>query len=362
MPMGKGFAIESNLNLGNMLLLGYSRHLLPSTTMHGTQNRRPLPKIRVTAIANDTVATFASAVYVSSANASNKVAMGLIVGTGCNATIPLRMEQLSPAKQACVRSFGDISHSPHQVVVNTEWTISGAAGPLKNLDLITKWDVILDKATNMPGFQPFEYMTAGRYLGELVRLVVLDYFTEFLKVDKSTMPSIFVARNAIDTAFLATVVAPANSFQYLVQTLNDCIDPTSGSQWGRTHELAGAVRQATAMVMERSSAMIAAAVVGLLACAGDLDLDETKRTGHPNSEHYADAKDQPSKLIVAYTGGLITQYPGHKDAVERNIDMLLSQSHPRNANSQVVLCEATDGGIIGAGVFAGTALQNKTLH
>ena len=357
MPMGKGFAIESNLNLGNMLLQGYSRHLRPNNTTHGTQIGIPLPRIRITAIANDTVATFASAVYITSVAATGKVAMGLIVGTGCNATIPLRVDQLSPDKQARVRSYSKSSHSPRQVVINAEWTISGAAGPLKSLGLITKWDAILDKATIMPGFQPFEYMTAGRYLGELVRLVVLDYFTDFLKVDKSTMPSIFVSRNAIDTTFLATVVAPSKSFPQLVQTLDDYIDPAHESQWNWTHELAGAVRQATAMVMERSSAMIAAAVVGLLACAGDLNLDEPNQTGRSNTNHYAVPKDQPSTLIVAYTGGLITQYPGHRDAVERNIDMLLLRSYPRNAKSKVILREATDGGIIGAGVLAGTVLR-----
>ena len=76
LPMGKGFAITSNLNLGEMLLAGYSRHCTPPT-----QEEQPdqypasalLPRINVAAITNDTVATLISLAYVFKPSPTSRV-------------------------------------------------------------------------------------------------------------------------------------------------------------------------------------------------------------------------------------------------------------------------------------------------
>jgi len=87
MPMGKGFAMASNLNLGSMLLAGYERHtrntlngLLKPDTNEGKLTR--FPRLKIAAIANDTVATLASLAYTVKSIPNSRVTMGLIVGTG----------------------------------------------------------------------------------------------------------------------------------------------------------------------------------------------------------------------------------------------------------------------------------------
>jgi hexokinase len=57
-----------------------------------------LPPIKVAAIANDAVATLVSFVYQAHEDTTRKAAMGLICGTGCNATIPLKKRSLHQTK------------------------------------------------------------------------------------------------------------------------------------------------------------------------------------------------------------------------------------------------------------------------
>lgn len=173
LPMGKGFAITTDLNLGEMLLAGYARHcsiMKASTKTSQVPGGKLLPKIRVAAITNDTVATFVSLAYAVKTAPNSRVAMGLIVGTGTNATVPMRPNDLHPEKQSQL-------HDPSAtdtVIINTEWTIRGTDEPLEALGIKTMWDRTLDENSDAPGFQPFEYMTSGRYLGEIVRLAFVD--------------------------------------------------------------------------------------------------------------------------------------------------------------------------------------------
>jgi len=112
MSMGKGFAITSNLDLGKLLLEGYESIRDPS-----------LPRIKITAIVNDSVATLVSFAYQLRTDPRRKAAMGLIVGTGCNATIPLAISKLHPSKRPVqVKTLDDSEASPDlKITVNTEW-------------------------------------------------------------------------------------------------------------------------------------------------------------------------------------------------------------------------------------------------
>lgn len=193
LPMGKGFAITSNMKLGAMLLAGYSPHC----TTSGTASSSPLPKIRIAAITNDTVATFLSLAYAVKAAPNSRVAMGLIVGTGTNATVPMRPTDLHPEKQSQLQD----SSENGSVVINTEWTIRGTDTPLEALHIKTKWDRELDENSDAPGFQPFEYMTSGRYLGEIARLVFLD--TLGGATDPTSVPRTLRLKNSLPTWFLS---------------------------------------------------------------------------------------------------------------------------------------------------------------
>lgn len=398
MPMGKGFAISSNLNLGNILLNGYEKHTRrPADDDEPSSKRRKLfalPKLKIQAITNDTVATLASLAYKVKSLPNSRVAMGIIVGTGCNATIPMRLDSLHESK---AKSVNAMESSAVETVVNTEWTISGAAPPLKELEVTTKWDVQLDKACARPGFQPFEYMTGGRYIGELIRLILFDYLTTIAGLSKRSLPANLIQEYALTTTYISDNVAKARSDLELAKTLNVSLPPPESSDWRWDARTAGAFRKIARTVQRRSAGLIAAAVIGLLACAREIELkedsssntpdapaspsnEETPVSGSPLALDAAVAnlkctaskaaheyvvpviepitwQSGPEELVVAYTGGIIQHYPQFKEMCQLYIDRLIMRTGPQRGGKSVFLREASDGGVIGAGVLAGMVVR-----
>jgi len=152
--MGKGFNIPSIINASLTDLLHDALQLL-----------RPRHPIRITALLNDAVATLLSHAFTRP-----MTRMGLICGTGTNATCLCPTQYLSDEKyhhEDGARAWEEF------VLVNTEWSMFGG-GELP----VTDYDRIVDQESPMPGFQPFEQMVSGRYIGEIVRLVCLDGFAK----------------------------------------------------------------------------------------------------------------------------------------------------------------------------------------
>ncbi|CAG8903733.1 unnamed protein product [Penicillium egyptiacum] len=403
MPMGKGFAISSNLNLGNILLNGYEKHTRrPDDEDEPSSKRRKLfalPKLKIQAITNDTVATLASLAYKVKSLPNSRVAMGIIVGTGCNATIPMKLSALHESK---AKSVNMMEPDAVETIVNTEWTISGAAPPLKELNVTTKWDVELDRACARPGFQPFEYMTGGRYIGELIRLILFDYLTTIAELSKRSLPANLVQEYALTTTYISDLVAKARSDNELAQALNKSLPPPESSDWRWDARAAGAFRKIARAVQRRSAGLIAAAVVGLLACAREIELKEDSNSSSPENpaspqsngdaitevagapevaaaslntaavaashaaqEHVVPVLDPtpidwqsgPEELVVAYTGGIIQHYPQFKEMCQQYIDRLIMRTGPQRGGKSVFLREASDGGVIGAGVLAGMVVR-----
>ncbi|KAL3495849.1 hypothetical protein BJX62DRAFT_222462 [Aspergillus germanicus] len=394
MPMGKGFAITSDLNLRKILLSGYEKHTRrPDDEDEPSSKRRKLfalPKLKIAAITNDAVATLASLAYAVKSLPNSRVAMGVIVGTGCNATIPMKLSALHEEKVKHVRrSDPDTS----EIIVNTEWTISGVLPPLKELDIITKWDDQLDAASARPGFQPFEYMTGGRYIGELIRLIFTDYLTTVTGVSASVLPANLTKEYALTTSYVSDKVARSRSDDELAAELTRSLPPLNDTwRWDATS--AGVFRKVARTVQRRSAGLIAAAVVGLLACAGEIELKLDSHEGSPQGSHVpspghditglashlkatisnpnglnsvrgpivpvlspspvpADWQSGPEELVVAYTGGIIQHYPNFKETCQQFIDRLIMRTGPQKSGKSVFLREASDGGVIGAGVLAG---------
>ena len=347
LPMGKGFAISSKLDLGEMVLAGYKRHT-EVADVRKEYTVKTLPKLSVAAITNDAVATLCSLAYSSRSLPHGKAVIGLIMGTGCNAAVPMAVDTLHPSKRPTIPNGND-----KQVVVNTEWTIKGAAPPLRDLKIITRWDELLDQTISTPGFQPFEYMTAGFYLGEIVRLVVLDYFTSHLGIQETELPRAFSTRNALTTEFFARVVATASDATILASKLNADRSLANGS-WLWTEDLANVVWQAERAVVRRSAAMIAAAAVGLLSCSPELKYEADVMSSIPAVRERRPPLIRDGRLLVAYCGGLITLYKGYKEQIQSFINQLLEHLLPKGNHTQVLLHEASDGGLFGAAALAGT--------
>jgi hexokinase len=150
--MGKGFRIPSILNAS-----------LTDLLYDALESLRPRHPIRITALLNDAVATLLSHAFIRPTTR-----MGLICGTGTNATCLCPAPYLSEGKYHHEEDAGTNAWDDF-VLVNTEWSMFGR-GYLP----VTKYDQIVDEESDLPGFQPFEMMVSGRYIGEIVRLVCID--------------------------------------------------------------------------------------------------------------------------------------------------------------------------------------------
>ncbi|KAI1610803.1 hexokinase XprF [Exophiala viscosa] len=392
MPMGKGFTISSDLDLGSTLLQGYARHTRkqpPSESSPRAKRRRlgPLPDLKIVAITNDTIATLASLAYSVKSLPNSRVVAGIIVGTGTNATIPMKFSSLGGSKVEPIRQ-----NKPEatETVVNTEVTIAGACGPLQAVT--TEWDQQLDAACARPGFQPLEYMTGGRYIGELVRIIFHDYMTRAHKppVPSTSLPATIVHPYSFTTTFVSAVVARARSNSELAGELKRRIPPPESSNWGWSPHSASALRRIAHLVQVRSAGLIAASTVGLLATVGEIALCEPgspaslpdaifssdSKPSSPKASHLSlpsrDIRDGlspapgatawksgPEELVIAYTGGIIQHYPNFKEQCQRYVDRLVMRAGPQDGGKSVFLREARDGGIIGAGVLAAMQMPSS---
>jgi hexokinase len=352
MSMGKGFAITPNLDLGKLLLEGYEKTQHPE-----------LPRIKISAIANDSVATLVSFAYQFSSNPHSKATMGLICGTGCNATIPLALSKLHPSKRPTrVKVLDDTeTNEDLKITVNTEWTINGAAGPLRELNLITKWDQKLDSEGEAPGFQPFEYMTAGRYLGELGRIIIVDYFTNHLSIPFLSLPPKLQQRHGLSTTFLGNLGPhlEAKEESPMLKQLEKELPPVTGAEsWSWNEEATQAVFAIANAIQRRAAGLTAAAVIGLLACADEIHFSPSPP---PSYNHLSNGaaklprlNSEIDELMVGYTGGCIQHFQSYLSDCQAFLDAIMEAEFGQHAKPKVVLRPCHDGGILGAGILAGT--------
>ncbi|KAB5577844.1 major facilitator superfamily domain-containing protein [Coniochaeta sp. 2T2.1] len=304
--MGKGFAITSNLDLGEHLMKGYHSNWTPD-----------IPRIKIAAISNDTIATLVSHIYQFPVESGQKTAMGLIVGTGCNATILMKLSSLPENKRP-----EHISVLPGQnpedvrIAVNTEWSINGTAAPLRDLDLISSWDTELDEAGERPGFQPLEYMTAGRYLGELARLAFLDYLTTVLRHDPTDLPDGLHQRFGLTTTFISHLYPDSKKGPMLDQLRKE-FKPTAQSDFNWAQDHANALHHIAKAIEVRAAGIIAAATLALLVCTEELPAWDSPPSAMTE-------EDKIPELVVGWTGGCIQHFQTYLEDCQTFLDDVLS--------------------------------------
>lgn len=348
MSMGKGFVVSSKLDLATYLVNGYENARGPD-----------LPPIEVKAILNDSVATLVSFIYQSQEDETHKAAMGLICGTGSNATISLPKRILGRDKlPEKVRGLNGDPIEDLKIAVNTEWSINGTAPALRQLDLVSKWDVKLDSEGEKPGFQPLEYMTAGRYLGELGRLILLDYLRSRVNHAEDILPAKLLQRFGLTTTFLSHYRPPKAPL--LLQKLESEF-PSSTAQppfrW--SEDIAMALYDIAKAIEVRAAGIVAAGVIGLLACAEEIPLSRHPLQDATNkSAPTREPGDEAVVLSVGYTGGCISHFQDYLADCQEFMDSILQAEFGEGRSPvQVVLSPCHDGGIIGAGVLCGAAMQ-----
>lgn len=346
MPMGKGFALDCKVDLGAYLLAGYEEH-----------HRANLPRIKVAAIANDAVASLVSFIYQFRAKPNQKAAMSLICGTGTNATIALKLSTLKDSKRPkTVSVIPGQADNDVKIAVNTEWSINGTMPELSSNGLITRWDSLLNLNVEKPGFQPLEYMTSGRYLGELGRVIFQDYLTKVLRIDIFEIPYKLREPFSLSTTFLShfkpgnndngTLVEQLQKEFPIVEKKNAKFAVRDPLEW--TPEIAEALYRIAVAIEVRAAGLMAAYTIGLLMCSEDLPTPVK-----------LDVPNTPGELVVGYTGGCITAFQNYLKDCQAFLDRVIVLGWGKKTRYHVLLSPCHDGGITGAGILVPASLHSE---
>ena len=281
--------------------------LLESAVSDAADTFPVLRRLTVGALANDTVGVLAAGAYLDP-----RCDMGLIVGTGANmaVTVPTHMTggHLPPAPGR-----------PGEMVINME---CGNFDGVRSIQ--TTYDRRLDAESGTDG-QLLEKMVSGRYLGEVVRLTMLDLastgrgFGGWL--DGSSVfstPYAFTTEHMSDIAF------------------DDSEDLTGTAMLLRSLGISDSalddrrrLREVCAAVAHRSARLVASTIA---ATATYID---------PNLEN---------DHIVAADGSVIRGYPGYQTEVQKGLRDILGPRADR-----IRLIYLRDGSGLGAAVVAAVA-------
>lgn len=136
--------------------------------------------VKVAALVNDTVGTLMARSYTSPGKTTTLI--GAIFGTGTNGAYVEKTTNIQKPVD------GQYDNSTGEMVINTEW---GSFDNQLNVLPNTPYDAQLDRESVNPGIQIFEKRVSGMFLGEIVRLAVLDLYENpnvslFKDVDSST--------------------------------------------------------------------------------------------------------------------------------------------------------------------------------
>lgn len=332
MPGGKGFTFSTTNDLATLLTNAYAKQQREGVI---------LPKMEVTAITNDSISTLLAGGYLLMGNTT----VGIIAGTGTNATCLYPVEKLGDFKKP--PKVGEGTLTPTHVLVNTEWSINGTSPPIEQY--LTKWDKILDAGNEKPGFQPFEEMVGGRYLGELVRLISLDVLEKGVR-----LPQPFYEPYSIPTKLCAEVEGVQQPDE-IVGLLNNYFSADVLGTWKWDTHSATTFKKTCQAVSDRAAALVVAAAIGILDVNDNLGL-------------YTQNEQDASHVCIAFTGAVLEKYTGFRQRCQQFMDQTVEQWYqkhsPLGVNGQprraVRFFEAQSGGIIGAAVLAAMVRSGKT--
>ncbi|KAM0480804.1 hypothetical protein ACHAPX_003691 [Trichoderma viride] len=320
--MGKGFLADTGLvgqDLGDIV-----------KTACKNQNLN----VELKAILNDS-----SACLLSRAYSHSSTRFGLILGTGVNIAAYLPVSAISRSKFG-ERPAGWFDEASH-VIVNTELGMFGS----KILPL-TRWDRQLSKEHPRPDFQPLEYLTSGMYLGEIVRLILVDAI-QTTGLMGGVVPSSLTELYSLGTETISTIEGDTTAD--LSEAIG-CFSEKHPSPHAVSVIDMSAIKAIASFVSVRSSALIASAVYALwdIRHEGDQKLLATL----PESSPLRTAVEEDlnmEKTTVAFNGSVIEQYPGYLASCQRYISELL-ESKPSGENKSIELVSAKESSLTGAAV------------
>lgn len=271
--------------------------------------------IDVVALINDTTGTLVASMYTDA-----ETKMGLIYGTGCNGAYYDEVASIPKLE----------GHMPSDIPGNSPMAINCEYGAFDNELVVlprNKYDIIVDKESPRPGQQAYEKMISGYYLGEVLRLILIDLTKEkkliFKDQDLSKLEKEFI----LDTSIPSRI--EEDPFENLSDT-QELFQSVLGIQ--TTPAERKIIRRLAELIGERSARLF---VCGIAAIC--------KKRGYKSAH-------------CATDGSVYNKYPGVK---ERTAKALRDIFDWETEEDLITIVHAEDGSGVGAAIIA--ALTQKRL-
>uniref|UniRef100_A0A8C8JRD3 Phosphotransferase n=2 Tax=Oncorhynchus tshawytscha TaxID=74940 RepID=A0A8C8JRD3_ONCTS len=152
----------------------------------------------VVAMVNDTVATMISCYYED-----RSCEVGMIVGLSAIYLMLPTMEL--------------VEGEEGRMCVNTEWGAFGANGELEEFRL--EYDRVVDETSLNPGQQLYEKLISGKYMGELVRLVLLKLVNEELLFNGEAS-DLLKTRGSFETRYVSQIESDSGDRKQIYNILS----------------------------------------------------------------------------------------------------------------------------------------------
>jgi hexokinase len=267
--------------------------------------------VKVTAILNDTVGTLVAHGYTNPATR-----IGLIFATGVNTAYPERVDRITKLDESIRSKYPEGT----EMLINTEMDIFGNEDYLP----LTKYDRTLDASHNQPKFQPYEKMLSGAYLGELTRLVALDFIKAGVLFE-GHVPEGFDEAWSFPTMYMSTLESDDQvSHEKSLELLSNF--PSVNTP---TLQDIAILTRICRIVSTRGASLAAVAIISLIAQQKLLDADR-------------------DDIVVGINGSTYEFYPHMDLRVRRALDEWYGQE----TSAKITLEVASEGGSVGGALIA----------
>ncbi|XP_043537072.1 hexokinase-2-like [Chiloscyllium plagiosum] len=194
--------------------------------------------IDVVSVVNDTVGTMMTCGYDD-----HNCEIGLIVGTGTNACYMEEMQYIDMVE-------GDEG----RMCINMEWGAFGDFGELD--DIRTEFDREIDRGSINPGKQLFEKLISGMYMGELVRIILVQMAKDGLLFEGKLSPELLI-KGHFETRYVSAIEKDSDGLQKAQEILAKLGIEASADDCAATQRVC-------TIVSSRSSDLCAATLAAVL--------------------------------------------------------------------------------------------------
>ncbi|KAI3405948.1 GLK1 [Candida oxycetoniae] len=280
--------------------------------------------VKVVALANDTVGTLLSRAYANNPEYTHaNTVIGLILGTGTNGAYYATIDDIPKLK--------GVPEGTKGMVINTEW------GSFDNtLEILpdTIFDQIVDSETTNKGYHMFEKRVSGLFLGEILRVALLDMFEKGLifqdlyKARGGSLPHRLVEPWLLDSEVLSYIQIDDSTNLKMSELIlqNTLRLPTNEDE-------RIVIQRLTRAISKRASQLAAIPIASIVRVVKE--------------QWKGDNRD----LEIGCDGSVIEFYPGFRDAIMKSFNVI---DPLKGSNKKVHLKIAKDGSGVGAALVAAT--------